>query len=190
MGSISSDEIVTDSNKINKFLLDFNSEESKLIRIYNKNWIEKEIDRNIKRSNKLYHLRNFAWMSSRYNNVLEKKKIINNFLNKYNIKKENLEDFIRDLSEKIIILDNIITEYEGMYELDITDKRLCSCCASKLVNIALIYAQLNYLFLPKDIINYIKYWLSYLMFIKINNINYEGVVNIIKIIRYGMIDLS
>jgi len=188
MGSVISDEIVIDSNKINKFLLDFNSEESKLIRIYNKNWIEKEIDRNIKKLDELHDLIIFTRLLYYYNDYLEYKTIIDNFHNKYNIEKGKLREFLKDLSERRMILDNIVNEYEGMYELNINDKKLCSCCASKLVNIILIYAQLNYFVLPKDIINYIKYWLSYLIFVKIDNINYEGVVNIIKIIRHGTIN--
>jgi len=189
MGSVSSDEIVIDSNKINKFLLDFNSEESKLIRIYNKNWTEKEIDRNIKKLNELHDLTIFTRLLYYYNDYSEYKTITDNFHNKYNVKKGKLREFIKDLSERRIILDNIVNEYEGMYELNINERKLLRTrYASQLVNIALIYAQLNYFLLPKDIINYIKYWLSYLIFVKIDNINYEGVVNMIGIIRYGKIN--
>jgi len=211
MGSTkSSENPQLNQNSIEKFLAYFNDEKTKIIRSNNRDTIEKEIELNILKLNKLYDLIYLTRKIYILNNDEPEKcqnflddccnKLLNiNDLIFYNeefklhllnLKKGNIEKYLKYLLDRRAILDDIINEYEGMYQLDINENKLCDCLITQLVNIALVYAQINYLHLPNDIITYIKYLMKDLMLIKIFNINYEGIVNIINVVRSNRVDFK
>lgn len=199
MGNVPINKDLDDNtlSKIDDFLVDFNNEESERSKVMNSNnkisdilhsdltllcdiiFFDKKND-NIKDDI-------FNMINNHTTNSEEHKNLKNTFINK------NIIDFYKYSCSRIYDIQNKIDLIEGMYHLNLKSDRVCKCLISQVIHISYIFFYLNsfnIFNIPYDIINRIKINLKHLIIIKFNSINREGIISLVKNIRYGKIDLN